>query len=200
VGAQRTGDWDKVRRMLAGAPARVQAAAQTALRQEAHLLRKEIIEGLTAQAPGGEPIRPLSPLTLGTRQLRGRSGTKALVERGDLRNAISVVIDGDAAFVGVPRKARSTDGKSLFDIAQAQEYGTAPRIVPITPAMRRFLFAVLRRAGVALTGEGSGKGVIVVQVPARPFLRPAFEKFARGAQRRFLNRVAALLGLGGSEG
>jgi hypothetical protein len=200
VSAQQTGDWPKVRRMLAGAPARVQAAAQTALRQEAHLLRKEIIDGLTSQAPGGEPLRPLSPLTIATRQLKGRQGTKALIERGDLRNAISVVIDGDTAFVGVPRKARSKDGKALFDIAQAQEFGTAPRVVPITPAMRRFLFAMLRKAGVKPTGDGTGKGVLVVQVPPRPFLRPAFERFARGAQQRFLSRMAGLLGLGAGEG
>jgi len=200
VGAQRTGDWRKVRRMLAGAPARVKAATATALRQEAHLLRKEIVEGLTSQAPGGEPIRPLSPLTIATRQLKGRKGTKALIERGDLRNAIGVVIDSDTAFVGVPRKARSRDGKSLYDVAQAHEFGSAPRIVPLTPAMRGFLFAVLRKAGIEPHGDGTGKGVIVVQVPARPFLRPAFEKFARGAQRRFLNRMAGLLGLTGGEG
>jgi phage gpG-like protein len=195
VSAQRTGDWAKVRHMLAGAPARVRAAAATALRQEAHLLRKEIVEGLTSQAPGGEPLKPLSPLTIATRQLKGRKGTKALIERGDLRNAIAVVMDGDAAFVGVPRKARTADGKSLADVAQAQEFGLAPRMVPVTPAMRRFLFAMLRKAGIPSTGTGTGKGVIVVEVPARPFLRPAFEKFSRGAQRRFLGRMAGLLGL-----
>jgi hypothetical protein len=32
-------------------------------------------------------------------------------------------------------------------------------------------------------------------VPARPFLRPAFEKFREGASRRFLERVAQQLGL-----
>jgi hypothetical protein len=194
VSAQRTGDWAKVRRMLAGAPARVKAAAATALRLEAHLLRKEIVEGLTSQAPGGEPFKPLSPLTLATRQLKGRKGTKALIERGDLRNAIAAVIDGDTAFVGVPRKARSSDGKSLFDIAQTHELGAAPRIVPVSPAMRRFLFAMLRKAGITPTGSGTGKGVIVVETPARPFLRPAFEKFSQGAQGRFLRRMAGLLG------
>jgi len=195
VSAQRTGDWAKVRRMLAGAPARVKAAASTALRQEAHLLRKEIVEGLTSQAPGGESLRPLSPLTIATRQLKGRKGTKALIERGDLRNAIAVVIDGDMAFVGVPRKARTADGKSLADIAKTHELGSAPRIVPVSPAIRRFLFAMLRKAGITPTGGGAGKGVIVVQVPARPFLRPAFRKFSQGAERRFLKRMAGLLGL-----
>jgi hypothetical protein len=34
-------------------------------------------------------------------------------------------------------------------------------------------------------------------VPARPFLRPAFERFRKGAGRRFLERVAEHLGLRG---
>ena len=54
----------------------------------------------------------------------------------------------------------------------------------------------LRQAGKEPTG-GSGKGVVVVTIPARPFLRPAFKKFSEGAQRRFLGRVAAQLGWGG---
>lgn len=44
---------------------------------------------------------------------------------------------------------------------------------------------------------GSGRGVIVVQVPARPFLRPALDKFRAGASRRFVERVAKEMGLGG---
>jgi hypothetical protein len=60
--------------------------------------------------------------------------------------------------------------------------------------MRRFLFALLRKAGKESTGD-SGRGVIVVQVPARPFLRPAFNKFREGVSQRFLERVAKELGL-----
>jgi hypothetical protein len=98
--------------------------------------------------------------------------------------------------VGVPRKARNKSGEALVDVAQVQEFGGPPVVIPITPKMRKFLFAMLRRAGKEL-GQGSGRGVVVVQVPARPFLRPAFEKFRQGAQRRFLERVAAKLGFGG---
>jgi hypothetical protein len=76
------------------------------------------------------------------------------------------------------------------------EYGTDPILIPITPAMRRFLFALLRQAGRAPSG-GSGRGVVVVQVPARPFLRPAFDRFRHGVEKRFLARVASQLGLSG---
>ncbi|MCY1036172.1 hypothetical protein OV207_32355 [Corallococcus sp. BB11-1] len=192
----RTGDWARARQLLAAGSSRLEGAMQAALHQEAHALRKEVVQGLTQQAPGGESLRPPSPLTLAARQLAGFSGTKALLVSGVLRNSISVVVEGDEAFIGVPRSAKSPDGESLVDVAQLQEYGGPPVVIPMTPKMRRFLFALLRQAGQARTG-GSGRGVIVTQTPARPFLRPAFARFRQGASRRFLARVAKELGLGG---
>ncbi|MBK7078502.1 MAG: phage virion morphogenesis protein [Myxococcales bacterium] len=194
MAVSRTGDWARARRLLTAAPQRLQAAIGTAVRQEAHALRNEIVQGLTRQAPGGEPLKPPSPLTIAARELEGFGGTKALIVRGDLRNSITVVVQGDEAFIGVSRSARSKDGASMVDLAKLHEFGGPPVIIPMTPKMRRFLFALLRQAGKEPTG-GSGRGVIVVQVPARPFLRPAFDKFREGASRRFLERVARELGL-----
>lgn len=192
----RTGDWARARRLLAAGPQRLRSAIGVAIRQEAQGLRNEIVQGLTEQAPGGTALEPPAPLTLATRQHEGFGGTKSLLVRGDLRNSISVVVEGDEAFIGVPRSARSRGGEGLVDVARLHEYGGPPTIIPMTPKMRRFLFALLRQAGKEPTG-GSGRGVVVVQVPARPFLRPAFEKFRQGASRRFLERVAKQLGLGG---
>ncbi len=194
MAVSRTGDWARARRLLTAAPQRLQAAIGTAVRQEAHALRNEIVQGLTRQAPGGEPLKPPSPLTIAARELEGFGGTKALIVRGDLRNSITVVVQGDEAFIGVSRSARSKDGASMVDLAKLHEFGGPPVIIPMTPKMRRFLFALLRQAGKEPTG-GSGRGVIVVQVPARPFLRPTFDKFREGASRRFLERVARELGL-----
>jgi len=42
---------------------------------------------------------------------------------------------------------------------------------------------------------GSGKGVVVVQIPQRPFLLPAFKRFQKGVQKRFLGRAAGLMGM-----
>jgi len=194
MAVSRTGDWARARRLLTAAPQRLQAALGTAVRQEAHALRNEIVQGLTSQSPGGEPLKPPSPLTIAARQLEGFGGSKALIVRGDLRNSITVIVQGDEAFIGVSRSARSKDGASMVDLAKLHEFGGPPVIIPMTPKMRRFLFALLRQAGKEPTG-GSGRGVIVVQVPARPFLRPAFDKFREGASRRFLERVARELGL-----
>ena len=196
MAVMRTGDWARARQLLAAGPQRLRSAIGVAIRQEAQGLRNEIVQGLTRQAPGGEPIKPPAPLTLAARQLEGFGGTKALLVSGDLRNSITVIVEGDEAFIGVPRSARSSGGESLVDLAQLHEYGGPPVVIPITPKMRRFLFALLRQAGKEPTG-GSGRGVVVVQVPARPFLRPAFEKFREGASRRFLERVAQQLGFGG---
>ena len=194
MAVSRTGDWARARRLLTAAPQRLQAAIGTAVRQEAHALRNEIVQGLTSQSPGGEPLKPPSPLTIAARQLEGFGGTKALIVRGDLRNSITVIVQGDEAFIGVSRSARSKDGASMVDLAKLHEFGGPPVIIPMTPKMRRFLFALLRQAGKEPTG-GNRRGVIVVQVPARPFLRPAFDKFREGASRRFLERVARELGL-----
>jgi len=191
---RKTGDWALARKLLTGSPVKLKAAVDTALHQEAQLLRKEIVQGITKQAPGGESFKPLSPLTLAARKLAGFGGTKALMVRGDLRNAIAAIARRGEAFVGVPRKARGKDKGSLIDVAKVQEFGAGPFVVPMTPAMRRYLFALIRRSGEEPTG-GSGRGVVVVSIPARPFLRPAFKRFEKGVQKRFLGRVAALMGM-----
>lgn len=189
----RTGDWARARELLSNTSGRLKGAVERAMKQEAHALRNEVVRGLTAQAPGGEPIRPPAPLTLAARQLQGFGGTKSLLVRGDLRNAISVIADGDEVFIGVLRSAKSSTGESLADIAQIQEFGGPPVIIPITPKMRRYLAVLFKRAGTPRR-PGSGRGVVVTQVPARPFLRPAWARFQQGAGRRLLERVARSLG------
>ena len=196
----KTGDWRRARGLLSAGPVRLKAAIAVAMRQEAEALRREIVEALTRQTPGGSALAPPKETTLAARRLKGFGGSKSLIVRADLRNGVATIVRGDEAFVGVPRTARGKDGQSLAQVAETQEFGSAPIVIPMTDAMRRFVFAVLREAGEpvnATRGGGRGRGVVVVQVPARPFLRPAFEKFKPGAQRRFLARIAALTDMGG---
>jgi hypothetical protein len=192
IGVRKTGDWARARQVLRALPRDLAAASRKAMLQQAHALRGQIVQGLTDQAPGGAPLAPPSPLTLAARRLQGFSGTKSLIVRGDLRNSIQVLSVGDQVFVGVSRTARTADGQSLVDVAQTQEYGSDPIVIPITPAMRRFLAALFREAGKE-KHRGTGAGVVVVQIPARPFLRPTFDRFKVGAERRFLEAVANLL-------
>jgi len=196
MGVSRTGDWARLRDLMAKLPRELAGAIRKAVHQEAHALRRDLVQGLTDQAPAGEPLAPPAELTLAARRLRGFGGTKALMVRGDLRNAISVIVRGEQVFVGVPRTARGQGGQSLVDVAYVQEHGSDPIVIPITPAMRRFLAALYREAGKPRR-PGSGAGVVVVQVPPRPFLRPVVERFKVGAERRLLDRIARLVQQGG---
>jgi phage gpG-like protein len=197
IQVKKIGPWSHVAKLLATAPQRMQAAFDKALLQEAHFLRTKIVEGIREQAPGGRAFTPLAPTTLAIRRFRGFRGTKALLVHGDLRNSITVVKDGDRVLVGVLRTARNRAGKSLVDIAALHEHGSRPIAIRLTPKARAFLHAAFRHAG--LDGPSSGQpstGIAVIQVPARPFLAPVFEKYAQPEQlsRRFLERVAAQIG------
>ena len=194
---RKTGDWQRARELVRRLPHAAPRALRRAVLQEAHALRKSIVEGLTKQAPGGESIRPPAELTLAARRLAGFTGTKALIRRADLRNAIAVIDSGAEIFVGIPRSATSQDGTSLVYVARVQEFGSEPIIIPITPAMRRFLAVLYRAAGRELPRDGAGRGVVVVEVPPRPFIRPAVATFLPGLERRLARRVAEALRLPG---
>ena len=113
----KIGDWTRVGKLLSGAPQRVQAAIDKAMRKEGHFLRTNIVEGIREQAPGGRAFAPLAPTTLAIRRFRGFGGTKALIAGGDLRNSITVTREGDQVFVGVdeqPYRARELLRRSVL--------------------------------------------------------------------------------------
>lgn len=190
----KVGGWNEARRILAAAPRRFRSAVDRAVLQEAQLYKKEIVEGLTTGKPGGKAFKPLADTTLATRRARGVRGSKPLIARGDLRRSISVVKGPfGGAFVGVLRSARGTDGQALVNVAEVQEFGKTV-VVPITPKARRFLMMALRQAGIEPEGGGGGgRGIAVVRIPARPFLRPVFEMLGKDAPARVTRRVALLL-------
>jgi len=196
VDLKKIGPWSQAGKLLAAAPKRMQAAFDKALLQEAQFLRTKIVEGIREQAPGGRAFTPLAPTTLAIRQFRGFHGTKALLVHGDLRNSITVTKDGDQVFVGVLRTARNRAGQSLVDIAALHEHGSRPIVVRLTPKARAFLHAAFRHAGLGRPSLGPpSTGIAVIQIPARPFLAPVFEKYAQPEQisRRFIERVVAQL-------
>lgn len=193
----KVGNWEKALRILDAAPKRLAEAQQKAVLQEAQFFRGKIVEGIREQAPGGQAFAPLAPTTLAIRQFRGFRGTKALIHHGDLRNSVAVVREGEAVFVGVLRSAQSRDGAALVNVAAAHEYGSKPIARKLSPKARAFLHAAFRSAGIEKPTAGGVKtGVVVSQIPARPFLGPAFEKYGQpeDVSRRFLGRIAKLLG------
>lgn len=199
-----TGQWSVARRILQTSPARIQKALDMATLQEAHYLRKLVVQGMREQAPAGQAFKPLSPLTLALRRFQRFRGTKALLRRGDLRNSINVTqVGAGTAFVGVLRTARNKDGESLANIAELNEYGSRPIVIRITQKMREFLGMVMKNekgntggsGGGGGGGGGQGDSYLVVRIPPRPFFRPIIEKHFKPEEvrMRFLARVGRLL-------
>ena len=173
--ARKFGDWGKALALLTVAGAVTRRAANKAMLQEAQFFRKKIVQGIRQQAPGGKKFKPLADTTLKTRKFQGFRGTKALVRKGDLRNSITVVERGSLIFVGILKSATNKDGKSLVNIGAVHEFGSKPIVIPVTAKMAGFL------AG-ALGGAPPAGGVIIVRIPARPFIAPVFRKFGTTAQ------------------
>jgi len=194
VRVRLTGDWRKAQRLLAGSARKVRGGLQSAVREEAKRARTEVVQGIQKQAPGGKALGRPSPLTLASRRLEGVRGDKALRASGELLRAITSVTRGLEAFVGIPHKARGKDGRRLAEVAEAQEEGAGPIVIPMTDAMRRYLGVLASRAG-GRSGGRSSSGAIVVSVPARPFLRPAFEAAVQGARQRLRRHIARRFGL-----
>lgn len=198
LGALFFGDWETTIATLARAPRDFAEAKKKALLQEAQMFRTKIIEGLREQAPGGRTFKPLAPSTIAMRKFLGFKGTKALLRRGDLRNAIVVHEIGEDVFVGIMRQAKARDGQPMIDIAKLNEYGSRPIVIKITPRMSAFLHMAFRKSGGFGNRMGPPRartGVLVVQIPAHPFLAPVFEKYGatEEAQRRYAERVAKLM-------
>ncbi len=153
----------------------LEKALGRAVLAEGHFMRTKVIEGLDEQAPAGQAFAPLSPLTLKRREEKGFGGTKALIVRGDLRNSVSVVREGDEVFVGVLKNAMGKQGQPLVNVAELNEHG-------------------------ALIVRTTASGAVALQaIPARPFLSPVFNRYAEGSGERVLKRVARELGIPGGE-
>lgn len=197
VSIDMTEGWGHALKAFANLDSNFIAAANKAILQEAHVLRTHIIRAFTNGGPPGKQWTPHSPLTVAIRKAQGFNGTKLLIRSGTLRNSVSAVKVGNAYFVGVLRRAvTNSDGRnrSSIDIAILHEYGGNP--IPITAKMRRFFFAMLKKAGVdsKVAGRGTSKGFI--RIPPRPFLGPIFERYGKPEEikKRFWQRVSKALG------
>lgn len=192
-----SGDWGRAQSIVDGMGAKFKAAAEQAMMKEAHRLRGLMVKGIAGGAPGGKPFAPLSAMTIAIRKFKGFGGSKPLIWTGALRGGITVQKVGTGVFVGIRRNAKRKDGKSLVNIAELHEFGKTFQ-VRITNKMRRFLFAVMRSAGITPAGKSKGgtRGMLTIRIPARPFITPVVEAEGKPAdvQRRFWDNVSKAMG------
>lgn len=210
IRAKLIGDWSKAGAIL-GDVAKVKAAIDWAVMQEAQQARRDIVKGITAQAPGGQQFAALSAITLALRKAKGFGGKKTLIVTSGLRNSITVKRFGlGRAFVGVMRGARSKDGRELFNVARIHENGGTV-VIRVTPKMKRYLMMQLRKSGFGVKAgrdkrgkftKGSAgqisSGVLVIHIKARPFIRPVIERIeSKPAEmkKRLTQRISRKLGL-----
>jgi hypothetical protein len=154
------------------------------LLEEGQFFRNKIIEGLDSQAPGGKTLRPLSPFTLKVRRAWGFRGTKALIRSGELRNSVTMVRAGKhAVFVGILNTARggAVQDRNLAEVGRLHEFGGTFH-------------------GLAPSASGKGLHITTIRTPARPFIKPVFDKYGglRGAlrmQARVARKMGGLIGV-----
>ena len=180
AGVKQVGDWKAAMALLAAGPAAVKAAIPKALMQEGLHFEASMKKNIGKGVAGIEA--------------RANGSSRPLVKSGDLRASIHAEKDGDAVFIGINKGAPGHGGK-VANIAAVHEFG-ATIMQLMTPKQRRYLFGVVFKgeAKSSMSGGGAMKGYLFIRIPARPFIRPTFDREGPGAPARFLKRVLALLG------
>lgn len=195
----RTGDWKKASFILHGDIPKARQALAAGFRAEARFLKKVLVDGIKAQAPGGVSFKPLSATTIAVRKFLGIRSTKALMRTQSMIKEIRVTPSGRAGsfsyavFVGILASAVGADGKSAFKKMVLSEFGGPPVVVPITPKMRAFLHAALGKVkALRKLGPPTSKGFLLVQVPTRPVFEPTWAMWGKTSAARILNSARAL--------
>lgn len=73
----KTGDWGLAERIAQAFPRDIREALRTVVRQEAEDVRTAMVEGIIAQAPGGERFKALAASTLAFRRAQAAGGALA---------------------------------------------------------------------------------------------------------------------------
>jgi hypothetical protein len=196
IGIKPFGDWARARQAVSvSAQRRIDLAWRKAILQEAHFWRKEIVQGLTKQAPGGKRFKPLAESTILKRKSEGFAGRKALIRTATFRRNIKVSERSNNVFIGVLRGTRTSDGKDMVNIARVHEEGRVI-VIKVTPKMRKYFFAMLKRMGAVPTGGSGGfkRGILVIKIPARPFIGPIRDKMTK-SRSAMIQRMAKRVSL-----
>ena len=191
IRVERDAGWEELRRLAKTMGPKFQVAWRAALRREAEFLRKKIADGLRSGAPGGKAFAPYSPLTVAL----GNAGKSPLAK---LAPQIAVVPTVGGGLMIVVRGA-GRGGMTNTDLAAIHQAGME-YTVTLTPRARRYLMAKMRERGIlqkAAREKGAGNGgVIRIKIPARPFVKPVLDAYAKPEQvgERFIASVMKTMG------
>lgn len=153
------GDWDKIQNFdgdeLAAA---IRRGMRSGVRLGAVLVQGAIRKNI---AQGRSEWKKLHPWTV---ERRG-GDTAPLRDDGDLMGGIHVQFPSeDVALIGVSRGTKGKDGGDLVSIGAVHEFGAT---IGVTDKMRGWLHA----HGMHLSPDTTH-----ITIPARPFVRPAWEE------------------------
>ncbi len=160
------GPWDLAIKIL-GETVGVKRGVVSATAQVAQRFRGHVIKNLQSSgAHSGAPFKPHSPFSYVIRKFVGSTGgTKPLMTTIGLGGIIVKKVAG-GWFVGVQRAAQKWRDPATH------EHGAVWRT---TERQRRFLLTAARSGGAASPGKGGG--MMVITIPARPFMGPTIAKY-----------------------
>lgn len=205
---RKIGEWDRAARVLRAYSTRFGRVVDQAVHREALRYMIAMKEGIKDQGAGpagrdpktgrflpgtGGRFKPLSPITIAQKK-----SSKALIDKGDLRNSIGTRKIGPGAFfVGVHRTAVSRSGKNLANIGIIHELGKE-FTQRVTAKQARFFRAMFMKGLWPHEGwhtvpkEGA---TIRIRIPARPFVSPVLEELSPGAAKRVMDDLLQGIGI-----
>jgi hypothetical protein len=168
IGVKLVGSWKQAQKMLAASPSTFDRALKKVVHEQAEQLAASIRKNILRNTP--------PPNAASTVALKGSS--KTLVKSGEMANSVQISWHGKfSAIIGIPASAK----KALARLADIHEHGRVI-VQQMTDKQRKFLHA--RFPGM---GSGTGTGIIVIHIPARPFIKPAFEEYNLKGKPKFLD-------------
>lgn len=167
--ATLTGDWPRFRYIINNLSPKLKIAIRAAARKNAIMLVREIRNGIRTQSPGGKIFTPLHEITIKEKlSMKGIGSVKsnqALIRHGDLIKLLSFEVNQDGSFwVGYKSGDTNKSGVSIEMIASLMEAGFT---VKVTDKLRKYF---------AAKGTPLKYSTTHLDIPARPFLEPVFDK------------------------
>lgn len=155
-------------------PKKMEKLFEKSLRKEALRLQGQIVQTFARQGAPGVKWAPLSTMTLELRRRRGFGGSKALIDRADLRNSIKVRKANARDAKG--RFLKGGEGKSVFffvGVHRSERSSTGGPLVNV---------AIIQEGGAKIKIFGTGSATIV----PRPFIGPVWASEAPKSARRIM--------------